>query len=154
MQSVDVSGLDELDLRFADALREIPQMRRQMHEEAGTAIRGLVRIEVGRSGINDRNGKIKSWQEKFIGSGGGYAAVRAVAGGERGRNPGAITNYLESGHKARSPSGNAKRPRKSRAQKGYARAFLFYERSRGQAQAAAVEAANRYADGVAERLGD
>jgi hypothetical protein len=154
MSSVDFSGLDGLDRRFADVLRARPGLRRQLHVEAGGALLSVVRSEIGASGLNDSGGKVRGWQEMYVGSGGGYAAVRPVAGGGRGRNPGAITNYLESGHKVRGSSGHAKRRRKSRAKQARVRGFHFYRQSRIQAQAAAVGAANRYAEAIAGRLGD
>lgn len=54
-------------------------------------------------------------QDQHVGSGGGYAAVRAKAKTElRGYAAGYITNALENGHAVRKASGTAKRKRKSR----------------------------------------
>lgn len=154
MESINLSGLDDLDRRFADVLRALPDERRQMHVEAGAAIKDKVRAEIISSGVNDRNGRVRGWQEYNVGSGGGYVAVRPMAGGERGKNPGAITNYLENGHKVRGPSGRAIRRRKSRARQQRVKGFHFYEWARAQAQAAAIEAANRYAEKIAGKLGE
>jgi hypothetical protein len=158
MQSVDYKDLDALDKRFADVLEKLPEARRQMHEEAGAAVKRLVQAEIARSGLNDSHGKIRGWQEKYVGSKGGYVAVRPIGegeGGGAGRNSaGAITKYLEAGHKTRRPSGGAKRPRQSRAAKPYAKAYGFYQSARNQAQLVAIDAANQYAEQVAEGLGD
>jgi len=154
MQSVDITGLDDLDSRFANVLNELPDERRQMHVEVGAAVKEKVRSEISSSGINDRNGRVRGWQEYQVGSGGGYVAVRPMSGGEHGKNPGAITNYLESGHKVRGPSGRAIRRRKSRARQQRVKGFHFYERASAQAQTVAIEAANRYAEKIAGKLGD
>jgi len=153
MTSIDLYLLDDLDRRFRSLQKDIPGLRREMHTRAAKAIQLRVRGEI-RASINDRHGKIQNWQEHYVGSGGGYAAVRPVAGGERGKNPGAITNYLESGHRVRLPSGKAKRWRKSRAKQYTVRGYHFYRRIRTQAQAIAIEAADRYVDLITERLGD
>jgi len=154
MQSVDISGLYDLDSRFQNLLSELPDMRREMHESAGAAVRDAVHAEIVASGIYDSHGKIRGWQELYIGSYGGYAAVRAVKGGVAGKNPGAITNYLESGHRVRQPSGKAKQVRKSRAKQQRVKAYGFYRTSRGPAQNIAMTAANKFADKVAGKLGD
>jgi len=150
MQSIDYSGLDKLDMRFAKVLDELPDMRRDMHSAVALGLQQAVRINIAASGVNDSGGKVGGWQERHVGSGGGYAAVRPIPGGQRGNNPGAITNYLESGHKTRA----SKAARRGRPRQANARAYGFYARTRAQAQDIALGAANRFADEAAERLGD
>ena len=158
MQSIDYSGLDELDKRFERVLKELPAERKRMHEEVAAALKPLVDAEIGASGLLNNGGRVKGWQQTQVGSSGGYAAVRAVGQAEGfspGRNsPGAITNYLEVGHKVRGPTGKAKRKRKSRAKQSNVKAYAFYQRSRAQAQKVAHDAAERYVDSIAEKLGD
>ena len=105
MQSVEVKGLDSLCRSLEGALREMPEKRRAAHERLGAALEKQVRGEV-RGRLKQHTGKVCGWQEKRIGSGGGYAAVSA-AGDPNGRNgAGAVTNYLENGHaKRRSATG-------------------------------------------------
>ena len=155
MQSVDMEGLKQLDNDFEHILREIPNGRRQLHEEVGKAVLQDVRANIDAS-LNDANGHIKGIQEHHVGSGGGYAAVRAVRGkGPHGNSdsPGAITNYLENGHAIRRPSGKAKRRRKSRATKPYVDGRHFYAEAERNAQNVALDAAQRYVDKFADMLG-
>ena len=158
MTNVDYSGLDELDARFADALRARPGLRRAMHAEVARALETEVRDQIVMTGIRRRTGRLEGWQQGRTGSGGGYAAVRPIGsaeGGGTGRNSeGAITNYLEHGHKTRRPTGAAKRRKRGGKRQGFARGHYFYEAARRGSQRTAFAAANRYAERMAERLGD
>ena len=170
MQSIDYSGLDELDRRFAAVLKERPELRKQMHTEVAQELKYEVFDQIDRVGIKQSRGRARSekdprppgsvrdWQYDDVGSGGGYAAVRVIdakrGGGTGPNSAGAITNYLENGHKVRPPSGNAKRHRKSRARQQYVRGFYFYTATRDRAQQVALDAANRYAERIAEEIGD
>ena len=98
--------------RFGEACTaEVRRKRadqRAIHERLGARMLSGVRGNIaGR--VNDAHGKIAGWQAKYVGSGGGYAAVRAVDTSTGAKSPGAITNYLENGHARRPPSG--KNPR-------------------------------------------
>lgn len=98
-------------------LKEVPQLARSLEE--------IVRRNVDASGIRDHHGKIKRWQSVSIGTKFGYAAVRAVREPSGPDGAGAITNYLQSGHKVRFPSGRAKRYRPD-VHVSRTRAFDFY----------------------------
>lgn len=157
MQSVEMVGLRDLDTDFEHLLREIPEGRRRLHDEIGAAILEDVRANITSSGINDSRGRIRGYQEHYVGSGGGYAAVRAVKGmGPSGYDdsPGAITNYLENGHRIRQPSGTAKRRRKGRAKKPYVDGFHFYAAAERNAEIVALAAAEKFADSLADLLDD
>jgi hypothetical protein len=129
-----------------------------MHTEVSSAIQAEVRGNIDGSGIRDTSGRAKGWQRGHVGSGGGYAAVRPAGrkegGGSGPNSAGAITSYLEAGHRVRPPSGNAKRLRKGRAKQLYVKSHHFYRDAHDQAQRIAVEAANAYAEAFVERLGD
>lgn len=105
MQGVDVSQMDALTQRIEKLITGLPAKRRELHKKIATLLQHEVQKSIGDSGLNDDSGKVKSWQEQYIGSKGGYAAVRATDKGSgkypsTGPNsPGAVTNYLESGHK-------------------------------------------------------
>jgi len=151
MQSVDMTKLKRLDGDFEHVLREIPGARMKMHERIGIAVRNEVSAQINVSGLDDSRGKIKNWQEHFVGSLGGYAAIRAVRGlGPSGYNdsPGAITNYLENGHRIR-PPGQGKR---SRVTHSYVNGYHFYEAARETADAIAYAEAEKYADEIADML--
>ena len=147
MQSVDISGLEKLDKALADMLEEFPEARREMHERIAEKVKQNVRGNISSSGLG---GRIAGCQEGFVGSQGGYAAVRAISGlGPRGRadSPGAITNYLENGHRIR-PLGKTK----SRAKVPYVNGYHFYAKSQEQAQAIAITEAEQMLDEPAQRL--
>lgn len=123
---VDTGQWNAFWSRWQDAIDQIPGLREELLAHVGTRIRSEVRQAIDVSVINDSGGRLKAWQEFFIGSKKGYAAVRSKsekirAGYKRtqtkfqykGRtvdlNAGALTNFLSSGHKVRGPGGRAKR---------------------------------------------
>lgn len=105
MPVLDLSPLTELGKRLEQMLEEFPQTRREFHERAGGILKQQLDQSID-SVFPGRGERIKGWQKAYIGSGGGYAAVRPVGSREgyaSGANgPGAITNYLNSGHRIRS----------------------------------------------------
>jgi hypothetical protein len=160
MQSVDLDGLKALDRDLKEILDDRPNLRREMFARIGEAVLDEVRTRIDVS-IDDSEGHVQSWQESHVGSGGGYAAVRAESGideetaGEwAGQNSsmGAITNYLENGHKVRPPSGYAKRRRKGRAKKAYVEGHHFYLGARLMAESIAIREAEDYVEEIAKKL--
>lgn len=104
MQSIDLSDLDRLLDSWDRLLRDFPALKRQLLEDLGEELRSAVRGEIGGSGT------VQGWQERYIGSGGGYVAVRpkadtykVTAKGKR-YAVGHVTNAIEPGHKHRRPS--------------------------------------------------
>lgn len=96
MQSINQKemGLAQILDEFDCLLRELPEMRGRMFEEIGRAVLGQVRQNIGGAG------KVQGWQGSFVGSKGGYAAVRAKAKTYDGKYAvGYITNAIENGHK-------------------------------------------------------
>lgn len=126
MQSLDTRGFDEWDRALTKALHDFPKKRRELHEQFATVAKNEVDNAISGS-LNDSHGKIRGWQEKEVGSGGGYAVVRPIGGQSGANSPGAITNYLTSGHRIRRPSGTAKRRRRSRARMAYVDGRHFYQ---------------------------
>jgi hypothetical protein len=104
MQSINLNGLEELTKELNALLNEFPEARRKLHEEMANMAKKEVDTQIIASGIQDDKGKIREWQEEHVGSGGGYAAVRAAKGSTGDNSPGAITNYLENGHRIRGTS--------------------------------------------------
>ena len=113
MQSLEISGLRELTAKLEAAPEIIREARAEFFEDAGASLLSDVRGRIGGTG------KIAGVQEFYVGTGKGYAAVRAKAKTDlRGYAAGYITNALEGGHAIRKPTGKAKRERKkSRADK-------------------------------------
>lgn len=154
MQEVDSRGIDSLDRAFTDLLREFPEMRRELHRELAAEAKKEVDAAISSSGLNDSRGNVRRWQVAHVGSGGGYAAVRAASekegGGTGPDSAGAVTNYLEGGHNIRPPSGAAGyRPR---IRVVYVNGFHFYQTARSSFEATAVRLAERFADRLAQRL--
>lgn len=95
--SNNTSGLAEMRTRIDNARNSIPELRRAAHERLGQVVQRTVRGNISTS-LNDSHGKIAGWQDIFVGSGGGYVAVRAATSPAGRDGAGAVTNYLENGH--------------------------------------------------------
>lgn len=109
MQSVEISGLKEIQKRLEGYPEAMKKARSEFFEEAGREMLSTVRRRIGGQGY------VANVQDQHVGSGAGYAAVRAKTKTElRGYVAGYITNALENGHAVRKASGSAKRERKSR----------------------------------------
>jgi len=151
MQSIEINGLAELDAKLQAILKELPEARRQLHERLAEMAKKEVDAQIDASGLNDSHGKIKGWQESYVGSGGGYAAVRPQRGQTGANSPGAITNYLESGHRIRQPSGKSKYYR-PRIKKPYVDGYHFYQAAQIAVESKAIAEAERFIDELADKL--
>jgi len=142
--------------RWQDTVDQIPGMKEYLLDRIGRRVRDEVRTSVGRSGVNDSHGRVKLWQQRYIGSGKGYTAVRAesvnVPAGYRRKsdgiqtemvNAGALTNFLVSGHRVRSPSGRWKRY-KHRGDRTRVQGFDFYEKAKTEAEKISVQEAEDF----------
>ncbi len=146
MQTIDLDELEKLINQLESTRKMLPEMRRKVFERAKEEMLELVRGNIdGR--LEDTHGKVQRWQEGHVGSRGGYAAIRAVSGESGANSPGAITNYLENGHKIRGPLGKSKRYRpKIRVARVPGRGF--YQAS----NAAMAQIAARIADEMAKEV--
>lgn len=70
---IDHSELDRLVEKLARSPEVIAQAKRQAFEAAAPRLQKLVQNEIGGSG------RVRNWQEAYVGSGGGYAAARPRA---------------------------------------------------------------------------
>lgn len=150
MQSIDLSELDNLSEKLNSLLKEAPEKKRELHEQLAEAAKQEVNAQIGAS-VNKNSEKISSWQETHVGSGGGYAAVRATDSSAGDNSPGAITNYLENGHKIRQPSGHAKHYRPA-IKTPYVEGRHFYQTSKSALEAKAISLTQNFADKLAEEL--
>ena len=150
-QEVSIKIDKKLDGLFEKAAKEFKALRAEYLDEAGDALLSAVRSNITASGINDARGHVRAWQRKYMGSGGGYVAVRADNSSTGKNSPGAITNYLESGHKGRMPSGRSGRY-EARIKTGRARAFGFYKSSADEAQRLAEDIAKKMEEALAGAL--
>ena len=105
MQSINLDGIEKISDKFNELLEKFPEMRRKYHEEVAKETQDLVKGGFG-------NGKVASWQEKHVGSKGGYSAVRPMAKTYYANYAvGYITNSVTSGHRTRPASPKRHRPR-------------------------------------------
>lgn len=141
MQGVKIEG----GVDFDSILKKIPSMRHALHERIATIAHSEVKSNIDGT-LNDSRGRVKSWQRRYVGSGGGYAAIRAENTSTGKNSPGAITNYLENGHRIR-PAGKAKR--RIRVAGAYVSGRKFYERSRQSLPDKARAEARRFTEQLA-----
>lgn len=93
MQSVEIRGLDETVKKLEGFPDAVKAAKATFFEEAGEVMLAAVQRRIGGTG------RVAGVQERYIGSGKGYAAVRAKARTElNGYAAGYITNALEGGH--------------------------------------------------------
>ena len=104
---IDSQSLEQLDARLAQAVRQAPEMKKEVLTGLGEQLLSQVQNNIG------GGGKVKRWQHTHVGSGGGYVAVHPAEGEKDayGRAVGAVTNAIESGHRIPPPRGKAKRYR-------------------------------------------
>lgn len=151
MPEIKVNGFDRLEKDIADLIREMPELRREMHEQMAEAIKQEVDNAIA-SSLNDSRGHVRSWQEKHVGSGGGYAAVRPASGTTGRDSPGAITDYLNAGHRIRRPSGKSKSYR-PRIHTPYVDGRKFYQRAAQSVEPKLMQIAQAMAEKAARKLG-
>ncbi|WP_024833830.1 hypothetical protein [Ruminiclostridium josui] len=151
MQSIQIDGISKFDSDLEDLLGKLPDKRRELHQRIAKTTKEEVDKQINASGLKDSSGKIKDWQESHVGSGGGYAAVRAEKGATGKNSPGAITNYLENGHRIREPGGNSKTYR-PRIKKPYVDGYHFYQSAQTSAEAKAISEAEKFVEEFRQKL--
>lgn len=143
MQSVEIRDLSE---DFYAMARKFPEERKRLMEEVAKTMQGVVSGKIGGAG------KVQSWQDTFVGTRGGYAAVRPKRDTSyQGYAVGYITNAIENGHQVRGPSGHARRYR-PRLKKTRVPGKGFYAEAGGQVDEVVLQAAQRMLDRMAEEL--
>ena len=151
MQGVNFSGLDDLDRKLKEVISELPEAKRELHEEIAKGLKEEVDRQITASGVRDSSGRVQGWQKEHVGSRGGYAAIRPVAASTGNNSPGAITNYLENGHRIREPGGNSQRYR-PRIHKPYVDGYHFYQAAGNRAESKAIEAAENFVEDMMRKL--
>ena len=146
MPEFDLSALSDFAAALERTSKQFPEMRRQIHEELAEA--ALKEVQAGIGGT----GKVASWQESHVGSGGGYAAVRPKAKtSHKGYAVGYITNAIEHGHAIRKPEGIRKGYR-ARIKRSFVPGKGFYRLARIKAERITINAAEKLLDKIARDL--
>lgn len=149
MQEINYDDLNRLTADFERVLRVFPEARREVSERVGKALLGSVKGRIG------GRGKVMGWQTTAVGSGGGWAAVRAKAKTyqttKSGRQyaVGYITNAIENGHKVR----KSKSGRRPRAHTAYVQGKDAYHAAAVEADSVALEASQRLLTRLSAELG-
>lgn len=164
MQEISRS-LNGLSAQLERVLTRAPELQREIHEKLGaqllTAVRQRAPISLKGHRISateyHARGTLRNWQSKYIGSRGGYAAIRATDEPKGNNGAGAITNYVENGHRSRVGGMYASRRTKRRwRQRGAPRSFVngrgFYHSTQADAERLLTRAAAQLANQIAEEF--
>ena len=122
-------------------------MRRKLHEQMGDVAYNAGMQEVSRS-TQRHTGNLQRWLSIYVGSGGGYAAVRAEKGLVGKNSPGAITNYVNSGHRIRPSTTNRKR----KINVAYVDGRHFYQASKRDLPEKLAKLGEAFVSEIAERI--
>lgn len=160
--------LRSLDMRLKEILLRAPEQQRALHERLGTVLLDEVRHRapisikghsLGHGEYHER-GTLRRWQTRYIGTRGGYAAIRAATEPRGNSGAGAITNYVENGHKiGRRHQGVSARTRRRWKQnpappKSFVSGRGFYHAAHATADRLLTQAAERWADEIARELSE
>ena len=154
-QSVKINGLDYLQEDLKKLTEELPEMRREAHERLSRQMLAEVQKDLSQR-AKDSTGKVAGWQEAYVGTKGGYAAVRPKAKTfveykNRKYAVGYVTNAIENGHAIRRPSGKWKNYR-ARIKHRYVLGLKFYNQAGSKLEKMAIDEANRLADSIQKSL--
>ena len=151
---VDASALTALAKRLEQTPQVLAEAKRWAFTEAAPKLKAAVDAEIGGTG------KVRSWQGAFVGSRGGYAAVRPKKGlysetkgaqkgfraGPKKYAVGYITNAINQGHKPpRSKFGFNTGGRRTPGKQ-------FYQRAQADAQGVAQEAGEQIIQAIIDHL--
>lgn len=162
------------DLRYlSERIQQIicnaPDQQRALHERLGARLLDEVRHRAPIStrghylGHNEyhQRGTLRRWQTKYIGTRGGYAAVRAIEMPNGDSGAGAITNYVENGHRVgRAGYGVSSRTRRRWRQYSmipplsFVNGRGFYHATHATAARLLTKAAEQWADEIARELNE
>ena len=152
--NIQSEDLDKLLKKLECSPDIIRNAKRQAFEAAAPKLKRAVDSAIGGTG------KVQRWQGQFVGSKGGFAAVRPLAKtftGLNGRGKryavGAVTNAINSGHKFPSPSGKDKRYRpRIRSGRQNVPGRKFYQQAEAQVPLIAQAAAQQVVAALKDHL--
>ena len=146
MQGIDLHEFDNLTRSIDKLIASGKEEKRKVLDRCGEIALSELQKNIGLR-VNDKNRKIRSFQELRKGSKGGYVAISPIKGETGADSPGAITNYLEGGHRTR----EAKLYRKRKTPKKlYVKGYFFYEDTRADLEDKVVNEFENLADKLSE----
>lgn len=151
MQEIRMNGLEEIIERLQESPEVFRDARARELEDLGRQMLPRVQAQIGGTG------RIQALQAFYLGSGKGYMAIRPKAdtflttpGGKR-YAAGLVTNALETGHRTRTPSGQAKRYR-PRINVARVLGKYMYRNTEDDAEQLARDIGSRVAQEIVQRL--
>lgn len=147
----DKRELERFLAYYGKFLKKIPAIKTQALYAAAKSFQDEVRKQIQEQGVHDPYGRVKRWQQVYLGSKGGYAAVRPMAEHTEKTWKGKevfstqITRWLERGHGTR-------RGRDGYYHRGatYVEGHLFYSWAKSKGVAAAMDAFERELDRITD----
>lgn len=156
MDGLDISQLTQFSSALDALVRDAPELQKELHTELADELKQALDNCIDET-FPSRSYRIINWQEKHVGSMGGYAAVRPAKGDTemkwKGKpmSKGLITAKLEDGHSVRRPSGSGKNYR-PRLKTVYVDGRHFYANTAKEIERTAISRAERMVNTIAERL--
>lgn len=159
---IDKKELESFIDYYGKFIERLPSIKAQAIYAAGKVLQQEVQSQIDQQGISDSFGRVKRWQQLYLGSNGGYAAIRPLAEYTDSTWKGKpvlskqLTRWLEKGHAARKPSGNNPRyePRIKKAVLGsggvVVKGRLFYSWAKSTGSGKALDAAMRELDRITD----
>lgn len=147
----DKKELEDFLAYYGRFLKKLPAIKTQALYAAAKSFQEEVRRQIQQQGVQDSFGRVKRWQQVYLGSKGGYSAVRPMAEYTQKTWKGKqvfssqITRWLEQGHGARKAEGGY-------YQSGvtYVRGRLFYSWAKSKGVSAARDAFERELDRITD----
>ena len=152
--SIDAKALDQLAAKLERSPHILREAKRKAFEAAAPKLKSELDHEIGGSG------KVRNWQAAYVGSKGGYAAVRpkakTYAEDSKGRTTryqvGAVTNAINSGHRFPTPSGKKRYRARIKIATQRVPGKHFYEAAQGNVPQIAQETAEQVAQTLIHHL--
>ncbi len=157
MQEIKMEGLEQISQlarRLEDAPELIKEAKRRAFEEAAPEAKAIVDREIGGTG------KVQSWQAPYVGSLGGYAAVRPKANTwteqtkKKGNKyaVGAVTNAIVNGHKFPKPSGREGYKYRGKSSRQSVPSKPFYKNAEPEVKELAVRTAEKVVEELMKEI--
>lgn len=151
---IDHSELTRLAEKLSKSPKVLKEAKRQAFQAAAPRLKSALDAQIGGTG------EVQGWQGAYVGSKGGYAAARPMAGTyteatkKKGHKyaVGYVTNAINSGHRFPPPSGRKYYKPKIRSGAMTVPGKHFYQRAQAQADKVAQETVQQVVDALIEHL--